>query len=170
MRRIAMAAIAALLLPAAASSQGRGTPSCKDAAQPFALAAQNRLTGPALRQAVSGKTLVYIRESIRTPGVWVNNRRDLRADGSMVYTCQYGRRREGPWRPCRSFGSQEKRVEGARDVGVWSIRGDALCGAKASFGEKVVDCFAIHRQGTVFAARRVSGPLAVCMQGTIALE
>lgn len=137
---------------------------------PFAATAANRLTGAALRQAVSGKTLVYIRETHRAPGLWVNNRRELRPDGSMVYTCQVARSAEGPWRPCRSFGSKEKRVQGARDVGVWSIRNEALCGAKASFGERVVDCFAIHRQGAAYAAKRVSGPLAVCMQGNIVLE
>lgn len=147
MKRLALAAFAVSVLPGAASAQGGGNPSCKEGAMPFAATATNRLTGAALLQAVSGKRLVYIRESLRTPGAWVNNMRDYRADGSFVYICEFGRSADGPWRPCGSFGSVERRVAGARDVGVWSIKNDAVC-----------------------AAKRVSGPIAVCMPGAITLQ
>ena len=137
---------------------------------PFATSPANRLTGAALMQAISGKRLTYIRESIRTPGAWVNNMRDHRPDGSFVYLCEFGRSQDGPFRPCNSFGSVEKRVAGSRDVGVWSIRNEAVCSVKSGFGANTEDCVAIHRQGAVLAAVRMSGPRAVCINGTITLK
>jgi len=136
---------------------------------PFAATAANKLTGTQLQQAVSGKKLVYLRKSLRFPGMMVNNTREHRPDGSMVYSCEY-RRGDAPWTPCKSIGSVEKRVAGSRDIGVWSIKNGNLCSAKAAFGEHTEDCFAIHRQGAVYAANRVSGPRAVCMQGTITFK
>jgi hypothetical protein len=53
---------------------------------------------------------------------------------------------------------------------VWSIKNDNLCSAKAAFGERTEDCFAIHRQGSAYAAKRVSGPVAACMQGEVTLQ
>jgi hypothetical protein len=137
---------------------------------PFAATAANRLAGAQLQQAVAGRTLVYIRESIRMPGVWFRGAREHRADGSMIYTCQAGRAAKGPWRPCKSFGSAERQAAGGRDVGVWSIKNEALCSAKAAFGDRSEDCFAIHKEGAVLAAKRVSGPLAACVQGTVTLQ
>ncbi|HEY7611208.1 MAG TPA: hypothetical protein VIF14_18425 [Alphaproteobacteria bacterium] len=154
------------LAPSLAAAQARGSPACKDAAMPFAATAANRLAGA----AVSGKRFIYVRESLRTPGVWVKGTRELRADGSMRYTCEVSRSEAGPWRPCRSFGSVERQTAGSRDVGVWSIKNNAVCAAKASFGEQTEDCFALHRQGAIVAAMRVSGPRAACVQGTIILE
>ena len=40
----------------------------------------------------------------------------------------------------------------------------------ASFGESSDSCFAIHRQGAAVAAKRVSGPPAVCIEGGITLQ
>ncbi len=161
---------AAFALAPAAAAQSRGTPACKDAAMPFTATSANRLAGAALQQAATGKTLVYIRESTRTPGVWIKGARALRPDGSMLYTCDVGRSANGPWRSCKSFGSVERQAAGGRDVGVWRIRNDALCSAKAAFGERSEDCFAIHRQGGVLAAKRVSGPLSACVQGAVTLQ
>jgi len=170
MTRIALVLAAAIAAPGSAVAQSQTTPSCKDAEAPFALSAANRLTGASLQQAVVGKRLVYLRESLRTPGAWVKNIREHRADGSFVYVCEYGRKETGPWRPCGSFGSQEKRVAGARDVGVWSVKNETVCSVKSAFGANTEDCFALHRQGAAFAARRVSGPRAVCINGTITFE
>jgi hypothetical protein len=170
MMRLALAVLAATLAPAAGHAQGQGTPSCKDQEPPFALTAANRQTDAALQQAVVGKKFVYLRESLRTPGVWVKNMREHRGDGSFVYSCAYGRGADGPMRPCASFGSQEKRVAGARDVGVWNMKNDTVCSVKSGFGANTEDCFALHSQGGVFAARRVSGPRAACVNGKITFE
>ena len=133
-------------------------------------AAGNRLQGPALQQAVSGKRLTYVRESLRTSGVWVSNTRELRADGSFAYVCEFSRNPSGPWRPCSSFGSQKNQATGNKDVGVWSIKNNTLCMTGAAFGESSESCFAIQRQGTAFAAKRMSGPPAVCIEGSITLQ
>ncbi len=170
MMRIALVLALAIAAPGAALAQSQSTPSCKDAEAPFALTAANRLTGATLQQAVVGKRLVYLRESLRTPGMWVRNIREHRGDGSFVYACEYGRKETGPWRPCASFGSQEKRVAGARDVGVWSVKNETVCSVKSAFGANTEDCFSLHRQGAVFAARRFSGPRSVCINGTITFE
>ena len=66
---------------------------------PFATSPANRLTGAALMQAISGKRLTYVRESVRTPGAWVNNMRDHRPDGSFVYLCEFGRTEAAPGAP-----------------------------------------------------------------------
>jgi hypothetical protein len=171
MHRIVIAAAAYVALgTGAAVAQGQGTPTCKDAAMPFEAAAANRLRGATLREAITGKKLVYIREMIRTPGAWFRGTREHRPDGSMIYRCDVAGSANGPWRPCKSFGSAERRAEGARDVGVWSIKNEALCSAKAAFGDRTEDCFAIHKQGGVLAAKRVSGPRAACVQGTVTLD
>jgi len=170
MMRLAMAvvAIAALSFPAAA--QQRGGALCKDGAMPFEAAAGNRISGPALQQTLAGKRLGYLRESLRTSGVWVNNTRELRADGSFAYTCEFSRSPSGPWRPCTSFGSTTNQATGARDVGVWTVKNNALCMTGAAFGESAEACFALHRQGTAVAAKRVSGPVSVCIEGGITLQ
>ena len=170
MRRLMTAVVFMVLAESLAAAQGPGRPACKDGEMQFAATAANRLMGAQLQQAVAGKRLGYLRESIRTPGVWVNNQRELRADGSMVYTCEYARSADGPWRPCTSIGSMERRAAGSRDVGVWSIKNNAVCATKSAFGEATEDCMAIHRQGAVFAARRISGPPSACVQGTITLQ
>ena len=172
MLRFSAALALVLLAPGLASAEtpatqrAGGAPACQDADMPFEATAANKLTGAQLQQAIVGKTLVYLRKSNRYPGMMVNNTREHRADGSMVYMCEY-RRGDGAWTPCRSFGSVEKRVAGHRDVGVWSIKDGNLCSAKSAFGERTEDCFSIHRQGGVYAAKRISGPRAACMQGTI---
>jgi len=162
--------LAAALICPPSLAFAEGAPSCKDGAMPFAPTAANQLTGAQLQQAVSGKRLGYMRESIRTPGVFVNNTRELRADGSMIYTCEYGRSPTGPWHACASYGSIQTRRAGARDVGVWSIKNNALCGTHASFGQGSEDCFTVHRQGTVVALKRVSGPLSACLAGAATLQ
>jgi hypothetical protein len=163
-------AAAVVLIGSAASAFAAVSPTCRDGAVPFAPTAANRLTGAQLRAAVSGKRLGYVRESVRHPGVWVNNSRELRADGSMVYRCGYSRSQSGPWQPCPSYGSVEHQRAGARDVGVWRISGDAVCATHASFSKSSEDCFAIHRQGGRFAAKRVSGPVSACLQGEVTLQ
>jgi len=169
MNRFALAALASILAPAAALAQNSGA-LCKDAALPFAAAAGNRLQGPALQQAVAGRRLGYVRESLRTAGVWVSNTRELRGDGSFAYVCQFSRNPSGPWQPCSSFGSRSNQASGNKDVGVWSIKNNALCMTGAAFGESSESCFAIHRQGAAFAARRLSGPPSVCIEGGITLQ
>lgn len=170
MMRLALAvvAIAAASLPATA--QQRGGALCKDGTMPFDAAAGNRLSGPALQQALAGKKLVYVRESLRTAGVWLNNTRELRPDGSFAYTCEFSRNQSGPWSPCTSFGSTTKQASGAKDVGVWSIKNNTICMTGAAFGESSDSCFAIHRQGSAVAAKRVSGPASVCIEGGITLQ
>lgn len=170
MNRFALAAIAIALISAPAAAQQRGGALCKDGAPPFNAAAGNRLQGPALQQALAGKRLGYVRESLRTAGVWVNNTRELRADGSFAYTCEFSRSQSGPWRPCSSFGSTTNQASGARDVGVWSVKNNTLCMTGAAFGESSEACFAIHRQGAAVAAKRVSGPPSVCIEGAITLQ
>jgi hypothetical protein len=168
--RIMTAALLAVLVPAAALAQARSGAQCKDGAVPFEASAANRLNGPALQQAVAGKRLGYVRESLRTQGVWVNNGRTLRTDGSMLYTCEFSRNQGGPWQPCTSFGSTAQQTKGSRDVGVWNIKDNALCMTGASFGESSTSCFAIHKQGAVFAAKRITGHPAVCIEGAITLQ
>ena len=65
MIRRAMALLAALALPGAAQAQNAATSFCKNGALPFAASDANRLAGPALRQALSGKRLLYVREGTR---------------------------------------------------------------------------------------------------------
>ena len=168
-RLLSVLALAAFAPALASAETKRDTPSCADEPLPFEATAANKLAGAQLQQAVAGKTLVYLRKSLRYPGMLVNNMREHRPDGSMVYSCEY-RRGDAPWKPCTSIGSVEKRVAGSRDVGVWSIKNNNLCSAKAAFGERTEDCFAIHRQGAIYAAKRVSGPLAACMQGSITFK
>lgn len=168
-RVLSVLALTAFVPALASAETTRGTPSCADEPLPFEATAANKLAGAQLQQAIAGKTLVYLRKSLRYKGMLVNNMREHRPDGSMVYSCEY-RRGDAPWKPCTSIGSVEKRVAGSRDVGVWSIKNDNLCSAKAAFGERTEDCFAIHRQGAIYAAKRVSGPLAACMQGPITFK
>lgn len=167
-RRTGLAA--AILLCAPSLALAESASSCKDGAMPFAPSPANQLTGAPLQQALTGKRLVYVRESARLPGVFTHASRELRADGSMVYTCQAGRSANGPWRPCRSYGSMQTRREGARDVGVWSIKGNAVCAVHASFGEKSENCVTIHRQGAVLVAARAAGARTACIPGVITLE
>ncbi|MCW5774679.1 MAG: hypothetical protein KIT16_23745 [Rhodospirillaceae bacterium] len=168
--RLALAVFVACLVPSLATAQSRGGALCKDGALPFAVGAANRIMGAALNQAVTGKRLGYVRESLRNPGVWVNNGRTLRPDGSMAYTCEFSRSPSGPWQPCTSFGSTTNQARGARDVGVWAVEGNALCMTGASFGETSRSCFSIHRQGGALAAKRLSGPAAVCIEGAVTLQ
>ena len=170
MMRVACVVLAFAAATSTAAAQQRGGALCKDGAMPFAAAADNRLSGAALQQALAGRKLGYLLESLRTPGVWVNNARELRSDGSLVYTCEFSRSPSGPWSPCTSFGSTTKQAAGARDVGVWAIRNDTLCMTGAAFGESSESCFAIHRQGAATAAKRVSGPPSVCIEGAITLQ
>jgi hypothetical protein len=163
-------ALAAALVGVPSLALAEATASCKDGAMPFPPTAANQLTGAQLQQAVTGKRLGYVRESIRVPGVYASNTRELRADGSMIYTCTFSRSPNGPWSACKSYGSMKTRREGARDVGVWSIKNNAVCSVHASFGEKAENCVAIHRQGSVLAAVRVSGSRTACIPGTITLQ
>lgn len=170
MIRIALAVLTVALLPSTAGAQQRSGALCKEAALPFAADAGNRLTGPAVQQVLVGKRLGYVRESLRTSGVWVNNTREIRADGSFAYTCEFSRSPSGPWRPCSSFGSTTNQATGAKDVGVWSVKNNALCMIGAAFGETAEACFAVHRQGAAVAAKRLSGPSSVCIEGGITLQ
>jgi hypothetical protein len=164
-----MLGLAALMLPAAASAQNAPTSFCKNGALPFAASAANRLTGPALQQALSGKRLLYVREGTRG-GLWFSLARELRVDGSAVHSCQAARSPGGPWAACRQVGEERVNVAGPRDIGVWTVKDDALCTESASFGARSHGCFAIHRQGQAMAAKQLSGNRSFCIEGAITLQ
>jgi hypothetical protein len=170
MRRTAVAILAALALPTAAAAQNAATSFCKNGAMPFAASESNRLTGPALQQAIAGKTLGYVRESTRGGGIWFSLTRQFGSDGSSVHSCQAGRGPSGPWGACRQIGEEKVNVTGARDIGVWSVKDNALCVESASFGVRSAGCFAIHRQGQTFAAKQLTGNRSYCIEGTITLQ
>lgn len=168
MKRFAMLALAALL-PCAAHAQNAATSFCRNGALPFAANAANRLTGPALQQALSGKRLLYVREGTRA-GLWFSLSRELRADGSTVHACEAARSPSGPWGACRRIGEEKVNVAGSRDVGVWTVKDNALCLESASFGRRSLGCFAIHRQGQALAAKQLTGNRSFCVEGPIALQ
>jgi hypothetical protein len=169
MKHMAIAALAAFLVPAAAAAQNASTSFCRNGTLPFAAGEPARLTGPALQQALSGKRLGYVREGTK-PGLWFNLTRELRADGSSVHACQVARSSSGPWGACRQIGEEKVNVAGSRDIGVWSVKDNALCVESASFGERSRGCFAIYRQGQAFAAKQLSGNRSFCIEGAITLQ
>jgi len=168
--RTACAAFAIGLVPSLAAAQNAPTSFCKNGALPFAATEANRLAGAALQQALSGKRLAYVRESMKTSGIWFSLGREFRADGSSAHTCQAGRGPSGPWGACRQIGEEKVNVAGARDIGVWSVKDNALCVTSASFGERSTGCFAIHRQGQATAAKQLSGNRSFCIEGAITLQ
>jgi hypothetical protein len=91
-------------------------------------------------------------------------------DGATPFKGAIGRSANGPWRPCKSFGSADRQAAGGRDVGVWSIKNEARCSAKAAFGDRSEDCVAIPKESAVLAAKQVSGALAASVQGTVAQQ
>ena len=170
MRQILVLGLAALVLPTAAAAQNAATSFCKNGAMPFAASESNRVTGPALQQAISGKTLGYVRESTRGGGIWFSLTRQFRSDGSSVHSCQAGRGPSGPWGACRQIGEEKFNVTGARDIGVWNVKDNALCMESASFGQRSAGCFAIYRQGQALAAKQLSGNRSYCVEGAITLQ
>lgn len=155
MTKVPIAAVFAAALigvPSLVRAETETGAACKDGAMPFTPTPGNQLTGAQLQQAVTGKRLGYVRESIRVP------------------TCTFSRSPNGPWRACKSYGSMKTRREGARDVGVWNIKNNAVCSVHAAFGEKAENCVAVHRQGSVLAAVRASGSRTACIPGTITLQ
>jgi hypothetical protein len=155
----------------AAPAGAQDTPAnarCRNDALPFAATDANRLPDDQLRPLLSGKTFVYVRESTRVQGAFVRLGRELRADGSMLATCQVARARTGPWKNCQTYGSDKNRVAGNRDVGVWRIENRALCFDHTAL--KVGACFSIHRQGNVLAAKNVKSPRYYCGEGPITVE
>jgi len=168
--RIATLALAALALPTAATAQNAATSFCKNGALPFAASAANRVSGPALQQALTGKTLVYVRESTRGGGIWFNLTREMRNDGSSVHACQAGRGPSGPWGACRQIGEEKVNIAGPRDIGTWKVQDNALCVESASFGARSAGCFTIHREGQAFAAKQLSGNRSFCIEGAITLR
>lgn len=169
MIRASILALAALALPAAAFAQNAATSFCRNGTLPFAASDANRLKGPALQQALAGKRLLYVREGTRA-GLWFSLTRELRADGSAVHSCQAARAPGGPWGACRQVGEEKVNVTGSRDIGVWSVKDDALCTESASFGSRSHGCFAIHRQGQATAAKQLSGNRSFCIEGAITLQ
>jgi hypothetical protein len=169
MRRLLAGSVMALSAAAPnAGAQGQsGAGLCRDLDMPFVATEANRLVGDRLQKALSGKTLIYTRP-LATAAGFAKNARELRPDGSSVYLCERGASESGPWTACPRFGSQRQAVAGSRDAAVWSIKDRALCVASAAFGAEA--CFSIHQQGAAFAAKRVSGATAICMQGPIALQ
>jgi len=169
MLRASFALLFATALTAPAAAQD--TPAsarCRNEAPPFPVTDANRLSDDELRALFNGKTLAYVRESTRVQGAFVRLARELRADGSMVSSCQLGRNRAGPWKNCQSYGSDTSRVAGHRDVGVWRIENRALCIEHTAF--KLGACFAIHRQGGVLAAKNMRGPRHYCGEGPVTVE
>lgn len=166
--RLAISFAALMFGAAPALAQGQpGAGLCRDTDPPFAATDANRLTGDRLQQALSGKTLTYTRPMTTASG-FTRNARELRPDGSSVYTCERSLSSSGPWQPCERFGSQRQSVGGSRDAAVWSIKDRALCVASAAFGAEA--CFSIHQQGGAYAAKRISGAPAICIQGPITLQ
>jgi hypothetical protein len=169
MLRASLALLLATAFTAPAAAQD--TPAsarCRNEPMPFPVTDANRLSDEQLRALFTGKTFVYIRESTRVQGALVRLGRELRTDGSMVSTCQLGRKRAGPWKNCQTYGSDVARVAGHRDVGVWSIENRALCFDHTAF--KVGACFAIHRQGGILAAKNTRGPRHYCGEGPVTVE
>jgi len=169
MPRLALAALLLAVSPLAAA-QNAPTSFCRNGAIPFAATEANRVTGAALQQLLAGKRLGYVRESNRGNGFWFNLTRELRADGSAVHSCLVSRSARGPWQPCRQVGEERVNVAGARDVGIWNVKANALCMTSASFGERSEGCFAIYRQGAAFAARQLTGNRSYCVEGAITLQ
>lgn len=158
-----------LLVPSLAGAQD--TPAgarCRYEAPPFAASDANRLSDTALKQLLTGKTFVYVREHAVKAGTYVRLSRELRSDGSFASTCESSGSREGGWKPCTSYGGAKQRVAGARDVGVWRIENRALCYIQAAFKNDV--CFAIHRQGSALAAKNISGPRTNCSEGPVTVQ
>ena len=169
MLRAPLALLAATVLAAPAAAQD--TPAnarCRNEALPFPATDANRLSEEQLRALFNGKSFVYVRESTRVPGSLIRLGRELRADGSMLSTCQVGRSRTGPWKNCQTYGSEKTRVAGHRDVGVWRIENRALCFDHTAF--KIGACFSIHRQGDVLAAKNMKGPRHYCGEGPVTVE
>jgi hypothetical protein len=169
MKRIILLTIAALALPGTAAAQNAPTSFCRNGALPLAASDANRLTGAALQQAISGKRLGYVREGTRA-GLWFSLTRELRTDGSSVHSCQAARGPSGPWAACRQIGEEKVNVAGARDIGVWNVKDNALCLESASFGQRSLGCFAIYRQGSAVAAKQLSGNRSFCVEGAITLQ
>lgn len=169
MLRIALVAVA-LAVPSLAAAQNAATSFCRNGALPFAATEANRVAGAQLQPLISGKRLGYVREPNRGAGVWFNLTREFRADGSSVHGCLAGRSANGPWGPCRQVGEERVNVAGPRDVGVWSVKTNALYVVSASFGERSEGCFAIYRQGQAFAAKQLSGNRSFCVEGAITLQ
>ena len=169
MLRILLVA-AALAVPSLAAAENAATSFCRNGAPPFAVTEANRVAGAQLQALISGKRLGYLRESNRGNGVWFNLTREFRADGSSVHSCQAGRSASGPWGPCRQVGEERVNVAGPRDVGVWSVKNNAVCVVSASFGERSEGCFAIYRQGQAFAAKQLTGNRSFCVEGAITLQ
>ncbi len=169
MLRAALVPLIATALHAEAAAQD--TPSyarCRNEALPFPATDANRLSDEQLRTLLTGKTFVYIRENTRVQGSLIRLGRELRADGSMLSTCQFGRSRTGPWKNCENYGSDKASVAGHRDVGVWRIENRALCFDHTAF--KIGVCFSIHRQGAALAAKNVLGPRSYCGEGSVSVE
>jgi hypothetical protein len=169
MPRLALAALM-VAVPSLAAAQNAPTSFCRNGAMPFAATEANRIAGPALQRLLVGKRLGYVRESNRGNGFWFKLTRELRADGSSVHSCLVSRSANGPWQPCRQVGEERVNVAGSRDVGVWSVKANALCMTSASFGERSGGCFAIYRQGRAYAARQLSGNRSYCIEGAITLQ
>src|SRR5687767_6258610 len=89
--------VATVLAAPAAVQDTPANARCRNEALPFADTDANRLSEEQLRTLFTGKSFVYVRESTRVPGSLVRLGRELRADGSMLSTCQVGRSRTGPW-------------------------------------------------------------------------
>lgn len=143
---------------------------CKNGALPFAATEANRLSDADIHKTLAGKRLVYVRETIKPPGQYINSYRELRSDGSVAHQCRNGPSAAGPWRPCGAIGSEKKSIAGARDVGVWSVNGRMLCTTPAAFGPRAEGCFAIHRQGQILAAKQMTGSRTYCIEGAITAE
>jgi hypothetical protein len=158
---------AAAIAPAHAQQGNDPAARCRNGAIPFAASEANRLGDAQIRDLFIGKKLGYIRESTRTPGIYINATRELRADGSVEHHCSAGRGPNGPWKACAELGSDRQAIKGSRDVGVWRIANRALCVASASFGERSEGCFSIHREGTTLAAKQTGGPRSHCIEGVV---
>lgn len=168
-RRVFWAFATLLAAPSAYAQDAAGR--CERVAPPFALGESNRLRGAELARLLPNKSMTYFRISTtnQAQNRQLKLNRQFRADGSALFTCEMGPSRAGPWRPCRRIAAEESAVEGSREIGVWQIRGDALCFRFVTLGAGEALCFHIHREGRRFYAQTVPAG-SNCLEGDFALD
>jgi hypothetical protein len=139
---------------------------CRIEPPSFVLTEANRLDDRELIRSFTGRRMIIVREHI-SPGRYIRGARVMRADGSFSWFCETGRSRIGPWSPCAQVGFEDFRIEGNREIGIWTVRAKTVCmtTSRSTFSA----CFAIHREGSQLYARKTSGTPA-CTEGSVTIE
>ena len=137
------------------------------AALPVLAAGDGKLSGSQIEAAFAGKTLQIRTEKVttgdpanpsgtsrRSDGGHIVFHLVLRSDRSIIFRCTFFDRRGRPSR-CARPGAH------TRDVGVWSVEGDAFCyrWLTARAGRK--QCLEVLRDGDRLRFRQASGPPAL---------